>query len=77
MSVIEVKFDRVEYSAEESEGEKQIDLIITNPINVDTYFFVLALTYQQYDDQYDNMHAIYPDLHRNTLDNEYDQAECK
>ena len=75
--VIEVQFERNEFSVEESIGEMEISLTISNPIVVDTYFFVLALTYQEYDDQYEDLKEIYPNLDPFTLKNEYDQAECK
>ena len=55
----------------------EIGLIVSNPIVVDTHFFVLALTYQEYDDQYEDLKALYPNLDPFTLKNEYDQAECK
>lgn len=52
-------------------------MIISNPIVVDTHYFLLALTYQEYDYQYEYLKEIYPELDPYTLNNEYDQAECK
>ena len=77
ISVINVQFQDREFSVEESIGEREINLVISNPIVVDTYYFLLALTYQEYDDQYEDLKTIYPNLDPFTLENEYDQAECK
>ena len=77
ISVIQVEFQDKEYSIDESVGEKQVHFIISNPIIVDTHFLVLALTYQQFDEQYEALNATYPGLDPFTLNDEYDQAECK
>ena len=62
---------------EESDGQREIHFIVDNPISVDTHCVVIAMTYQEYSNQYADLRAMYPDLKPFTLYNEYDQAECK
>ena len=50
---------------------------IINPIIVDTHFFVLAMTYEEYEQEYAVLNMTYPGLDEFTLNDEYDQAECK
>ena len=75
--MINVQFSEQEFSVEESVGETEIQLIITHPIDADTHFLLHALTYSQYDAEYTNLKAMYPNLEPYTLYDEYDQAECK
>ena len=38
---------------------------------------MLAMTYEEYDEEYEALNRTYPGLQEFTLTNEYDQAECK
>ena len=75
--MLEVQFLNTEFSAEESEVTKTISFRIDNPITVDTHFFVIPMTYQDFDDKYELLNATYPGLDLFTLNDEYDQAEGK
>ena len=75
--VIELQFEVSQFSADESDTKKEIQFNINHPIIVDTHFFVLAMTYQHFDDEYEALNSSYPGLKPYALNNEYDQAECK
>ena len=62
---------------EESVGEREIQFIVANPISVETHWILVPLTYQDFDNRYEDLRARYPNLQPFTQDNEYDQAECK
>ena len=75
--VISVWFEGSDFSILESSVTKEIFLNIIHPISVDTHFFVLAMTYEEYDQEYAALNMTYPGLDEFTLNDEYDQAECK
>ena len=77
ISAIRVGFSVSEFAAEESDIQKIVTLSVNNPVAVDTHFFVRAMTYQQYEEEYDSLTALYPDLPKYTLTDEYDSAECE
>ena len=62
---------------EESVGVKEIHFIVANPISVDTHCMLFPVTYQDFDLHYEVLKTLYPSLEPFTLNNEYDQAECK
>ena len=76
-SVISIQFRDQEIAVEESMEGMEIHFTITNPISVDTHYVLLAMTYEEYDDQYAGLRARYPGLEPFSLYNEYDAAECK
>ena len=75
--VILVEFLLNEFHVEEEQGVKTINFTIKEAIPADTHFIVHAMTYKQYDDQYLQLKAKYPDIKPFSLLDEYDQAECK
>ena len=77
ISAIGVGFSVSEFTAEESNIQKTVTISVNNPVTVDTHFFVRAMTYQQYEEEYDNLTALYPNLPKYTLTGEYDSAECE
>ena len=75
--VIEVEFEATEFQAPELVTKNEIHLRISQSIIVDTHFFVLAMTYEHFDDEFEALNSTYPELKPRSLKDEYDQAECK
>ena len=61
----------------EEEKAKNITFTISNRSPVPTHLIVRVMTYKQYDDEYPELKAKYPELYPFALSDEYDQAECK
>ena len=74
-SAIRVGFGVTEYAAAEPELKGVLTFDIANPIIVDTHFFVLCMTYEEYDNQYPELNQTYPGLAHFPLNDQYDQAE--
>ena len=76
-SAIRVGFGVTEYTADEEQLKGVLTFDIGNPIIVDTHFFVLCMTYEEYDNEYPELNKTYPGLAHFPLNDQYDQAERK
>ena len=74
-SVIQVQFGLTEFHASEEGKGRSVTFIISNKIPGSAHLIVRIMTYKQYDDEYPQLKAKYPDLNPTALPNEYDQAE--